>query len=161
MEKSEYKFFYDLFDSIEELEAEDKRLVNEAKEMVLLAYAPYSHFRVGTAAELVNGRIVGGSNQENASFPAGLCAERVLLASISSLFPDIAIRRMAITYRNAGGTSGHPIFPCGLCRQSLVEYEQRVKLPIRLILAGETGKVCIVSSVSELLPLAFTGDELK
>jgi cytidine deaminase len=161
MEKSEYKFFYDQFDSIEELEAKDKELVNEAKKMVDLAYAPYSHFRVGAAAELINGSLVGGSNQENASFPAGLCAERVLLASISSLYPDMAIRRMAISYRNAGGGSGHPIFPCGLCRQSLLEYEQRVKLPIRLILAGETGKVCIVSSVSELLPLAFSGEELK
>jgi cytidine deaminase len=160
MEKNEYKFFYEVYDSTEELAPEETSLLNEAKKMIRRAYAPYSKFRVGAAAELINGRIVGGSNQENASFPAGICAERVLLASLSCSYPDMPVRRIAISYQNAGGKSEHPIFPCGICRQSLLEYEQRVKLPIRLILGGETGKICIVPEASWLLPLAFSGDEI-
>lgn len=162
MKKDEFKFSFDVYDSIEELTEEDAWLLNEAREVTEHAYAPYSHFHVGAVAKLTNGEIVAGSNQENASFPAGLCAERVLLASASSLYPKVPIQSMAISY-NAGnnGPSDHPISPCGICRQSLQEYEGRVKHPIRLILGGMQGKVYIISTASSLLPLAFTSDELK
>jgi cytidine deaminase len=161
MEKNEYKFFFETYNSLSELDPEESALLIEARKMILQAYAPYSKFRVGAAAELINGKIVGGSNQENASFPAGICAERVLLSAVSFLYPGIPIRRIAISYQDAKTKSDHPIFPCGICRQSLVEYEQRVKHPIRLILGGEMGKVTIIPKASQLLPFAFTGEEIK
>ncbi len=89
MKKDEYTFSFEVYDSIEELSEEDAWLLNEAREVTENAYAPYSHFQVGAVAKLANGEIVAGSNQENASFPVGLCAERVLLASASSLYPKV------------------------------------------------------------------------
>ena len=161
MKKDEYKFSFEIYDSIDELTEEDAWLLNEAREVTGNAYAPYSHFHVGAVAKLANGEIVAGSNQENASFPVGLCAERVLLASASSLYPNIPIESMAISYQSDNGDSNHPIAPCGICRQSLQEYESRVKHPIRLILGGMEGKIYIIPKSSSLLPLAFTSEELK
>src|SRR5262245_53284879 len=159
MKKEEYKFSFDVYDSIEELSEEDAWLLNEAREVTEHAYAPYSNFLVGAVAKLTNGEIVAGSNQENASFPVGLCAERVLLASASSLYPQVAIETMAISYQSANGESDRPISPCGICRQSLQEFESRVKHPIRLILGGMEGKVFVIPNASILLPLAFTSDQ--
>lgn len=161
MKKDEYKFSFDVYDSIGELSEEDAWLLNEARGVTEHAYAPYSNFLVGAVAKLVNGEIVAGSNQENASFPVGLCAERVLLASASSLYPQVAIEAMAISYQSANGESDRPISPCGICRQSLQEFESRVKHPIRLILGGMEGKVFVIPNASILLPLAFTSDQLK
>lgn len=161
MKAAEYTFSYDVYDSIDELTEEDAWLLNEAREVTEAAYAPYSHFQVGAVAKMENGEIVAGSNQENASFPVGLCAERVLLASAASLFPGMPIETMAVSYQNLNGNSNRPITPCGICRQSLQEFEQRVSRPVRLILGGQEGKVYIISSASLLLPLAFTSDEIK
>jgi cytidine deaminase len=101
-----------------------------------------------------------GSNQENASFPAGICAERVLLSSISSRHPNIPIKVIAISYKSDEVKSDHPVAPCGICRQTLQEYEQRLRQPIRLILGGESGKIIVIEKASQLLPLGFTSDEL-
>jgi cytidine deaminase len=161
MKKDEYKFSFDVYDSIDELTEEDAWLLNEAREVTQHAYAPYSNFYVGAVAKLANGEIVAGSNQENASFPVGLCAERVLLASASSLYPKVPIESLAISYQAGNGNSDHPISPCGICRQSLQEFEMRVKHPIRLILGGMEGKIYVIPKASSLLPLAFTSDELK
>lgn len=161
MKKNEYKFSFEVYDSINELSDEDAWLLKEAREVTQHAYAPYSHFRVGAVAKMANGEIVAGSNQENASFPVGLCAERVLLASASSLYPKLPIESIAISYQSDSVDSDHPITPCGICRQSLQEFEMRVGHPIRLILGGMEGKVFVISRASELLPLAFTSDELK
>src|SRR5688500_17431148 len=136
MKKDEYKFSFEVYDSIEELPEEDAWLLNEAREVTEHAYAPYSHFYVGAVAKLANGEIVAGSNQENASFPVGLCAERVLLASASSLYPKIPIDTIAISYKSEHQKSDHPIAPCGICRQSLQEFEGRVRQPVQLILGG-------------------------
>jgi cytidine deaminase len=161
MKKDEYKFSFEVYDSLEELSEEDAWLLAEAREVTELAYAPYSHFQVGAVAKLANGEIVAGTNQENASFPVGLCAERVLLASASSLYPNVPIEAMAISYQTGNSDSNHPISPCGICRQSLQEYEMRVGQPIRLILGGMEGKIYIIPKASALLPLAFTSEELK
>ncbi len=161
MKKDEYKFSFDVYDSIEELPEEDAWLLNEARQVTEHAYAPYSHFQVGAVAKLTNGEIVAGSNQENASFPVGLCAERVLLASASSLYPKVAIQSMAISYQTGNGDSDRPISPCGICRQSLQEFESRVNHPIKLILGGMEGKVFVIPNASILLPLAFTSEQLK
>lgn len=161
MKKNEYRFSFEVYDSIDELSEQDARLLKEAREVTRYAYAPYSHFQVGAVAKMANGETVTGSNQENASFPAGLCAERVLLASVSSRYPKLPIESIAISYQSNNGNSNHPITPCGICRQSLQEFEMRAGHPIRLILGGLEGKVYIISRASELLPLAFTNEALQ
>jgi cytidine deaminase len=161
MNKAEYQFSYEVYESVADLNEQDAWLLNEAIEVSQNAYAPYSNFQVGAIAKLTNGEIVAGSNQENASYPAGLCAERVLLSSVSTLYPGMAIESIAISYRSTTVESDHPITPCGICRQSLQEYEERVKKPIRLILGGMQGKVIVIPKASMLLPLSFTGEDLK
>jgi cytidine deaminase len=161
MKEKKIEFNYQVYDNISELTEEQQWLLNEAREVTSNAYAPYSNFQVGAVAKMANGEIVAGSNQENASFPAGLCAERVVLASISSLFPKVPIETIAISYKSEHHKSNHPISPCGICRQSLQEYEGRVNHPIQLILGGIEGPVYIIDSASRLLPLAFTSEELK
>jgi cytidine deaminase len=161
MKKEEYRFAFDVYNSMEELGEQDAWLLNEARGVTEAAYAPYSNFNVGAVAKLANGEIVAGTNQENASYPVGLCAERVLLASASTLYPNVAIDTIAISYNNSNGESNHPISPCGMCRQTLSEYEERVKQPIRLILSGMEGKVFIIEKSSNLLPLSFGSDDMK
>lgn len=161
MNKEDYHFSYAVYDSVDDLNEQDAWLLNEAREVTATAYAPYSNFNVGAVAKLANGEIVAGTNQENASYPVGICAERVLLASAATLYPDIAVDTIAISYDNTHGASSRPISPCGMCRQSLVEYEERVKQPIRLILGGLDGKVIIIEKASALLPLSFGSGDLK
>jgi len=161
MKENKYEFNYKVYDSISELPEDQQWLLTEAREVTSNAYAPYSNFQVGAIARMANGEIVTGSNQENASFPVGLCAERVLLASISSLFPRIPIETIAISYKSEHQKSDHPISPCGICRQSLQEYEGRVSHPIQLVLGGMEGPVYVIDSASRLLPLAFTSEELR
>lgn len=160
MKSSEYKFSYEVYDSIGDLGEEDSYLLNEARKMTGNAWAPYSRFRVGAAARLKNGQLVYGANQENASYPAGICAESVLLSTAGANYPGEAIATLAVSYEGDGVISDHPISPCGICRQRLQEFEQRTKHPVRLILAGQSGKVYIIPAASLLMPLAFTGDEL-
>ena len=161
MKKKQFEFSFDIYNSIDELNLEDSMLLRKAQKATEYSYAPYSKFRVGAVAKLSDGKIVSGANQENASFPAGICAERVLLSSVSSLHSDAYIETIAISYKNENGKSNHPISPCGICRQSLQEYEQRMKHPIRLILGGMEGEIYILPNAAILLPLAFTSDELK
>jgi cytidine deaminase len=161
MNKEEYRFSYEVYDSADDLNEQDALLVKEARKVTASAYAPYSNFNVGAVAKMNNGEKVNGTNQENASYPVGICAERALLATAANLHPTIAIDTIAISYDNINGESNHPISPCGMCRQSLAEYEERVKQPIRLILSGQDGKVYILKSASALLPLSFGSADLK
>lgn len=161
MKEKNYQFTFQVFDSIHELDEEDAWLLREAQEVSGLAYAPYSNFYVGAVAKLSNEKIVVGSNQENASYPVGLCAERVLLASVSSLFPKIPVKSIAISYKSGTSSSDHPIAPCGICRQSLQEYETRLNHPIRLILGGMEGEIYIIPTASMLLPFSFTNDDMR
>lgn len=160
MKKIEQQFAYTAYDSVTELNAADQELMEAAKLATGLAYAPYSKFRVGAAARLENGIILKGSNQENASFPVGICAERVLLSVASSVYPNIPIIEMAISYQNELGKSDKPISPCGICRQSLLEFEIKTNTSIRLLLGGETGKVFEIPKAHDLLPLGFTSADL-
>lgn len=161
MNNQEFKFDYQVYNSADELTQEDAWLLSEARKATVKSYAPYSNFNVSAVAKLANGEIVAGTNQENASYPVSLCAERALLATAATLFPNIPINTMAISYDNINGESQHPISPCGMCRQYLVEYEERVKQPIRLILSGLQGKVIIVEKADLLLPLSFGSIDLK
>ena len=161
MKKQAYNFEFEVYDSMESLPEKDAWLLGQARKVTQHAYAPYSHFQVGAIARLANEEIVTGSNQENASFPIGLCAERVLLATAASLYPNVAIETIAISYHNDNGESGHPISPCGICRQSLLEYESRVNHSIRLILGGMEGKVYVIDKAAMLLPLSFSAEDLN
>ncbi|MEP7258110.1 MAG: cytidine deaminase [Flavitalea sp.] len=161
MKKERLQFDFEVYDSIKELTVEDQLLLNKAIEATGIAYAPYSFFKVGAAARMKNGEYVLGANQENASFPAGLCAERVALASASTLYPGIPIDTLAISYIPATGSGNRPISPCGICRQSLQEFSFRTGSPIRLILGGARGEIYILPDAAALLPLAFTSEELR
>jgi cytidine deaminase len=146
---------YEEYASTSELPAEDALLLVKAREATAHAYAPYSRFRVGAAARLGDGHIITGTNQENASFPAGICAERTLLSVIASLHPGARIDSIAISYDNENGPSNQPISPCGICRQSLQEFILRTGQDIRLILGGLNGPVYLLPQASALMPLAF------
>ena len=161
MKIKEINVAVEVYTSSNELNKTDAALLGQARAITKIAYAPYSNFMVGAAASLLNGETVMGTNQENASYPVGLCAERVLLSSASTLFPNVAIQTMAISYDNRNGESQHPISPCGMCRQYLSEYEQRVNHPIRIILSGLSGEVYIIEKAAQLLPLTFTANDLK
>lgn len=156
MTKKDIHFSVEVYQSIGELDAPDAALLTAARKITSQAYAPYSKFSVGAAALLSNGEILTGTNQENASYPVAICAERVLLSCIASLHPGVPVNTMAISYHNLNGESDHPISPCGICRQSLTEYEERVNHPIRIILSGQKGEIFIISKASELLPLSFS-----
>jgi cytidine deaminase len=160
MEQKEFRLSYEEYASDRELSPADMALLDVAREATIQAYAPYSHFRVGAAARLANGEVITGTNQENASFPAGICAERTLLSVAGAQHPGIAIETLAISYHNENGPSDRPISPCGICRQSIQEFEQRTGQPIRLVLGGRAGNIIIIPRASELLPLAFTVEEL-
>jgi cytidine deaminase len=150
-----------IFPDFNSLEPEDANLLEAARKAAAHAYAPYSRFRVGAAVRLINGQIISGSNQENASFPAGICAERVTLSAASAAFPELAISGLALTYINESGNNSKPISPCGICRQTLAEYEQRFNRSIRLILGGISGEIFIINRATDLLPLAFSSRELR
>ena len=161
MHEQQYSFAFEVYNSIDELNKEDRLLVQKARAVAKSAYAPYSHFFVGAVAKLKNGAFVNGTNQENASFPAGICAERVLLSSVSSQFPSEVIEAIAISYYNENSTSDKPISPCGICRQTLFEYEERQHESIRLILSGMEGKVYVIPKASLLLPLSFGKKDMR
>ena len=152
---------YDVYDSVDQLTKEDADLLRTAYQATDKSYAPYSQFHVGAAVILANREILSGSNQENASYPVGICAERVLLSAASSVYPKVPILTMAISYRNAEGKSNKPISPCGICRQTLVEYESILHHPIRLILGGMEGKIYIIKDAQSLLPFSFSGEDMK
>ncbi|MCD8318460.1 MAG: cytidine deaminase, partial [Paraprevotella sp.] len=123
-------------------------------------YAPYSRFNVGAAARLDNGVIVTGSNQENAAFPSGLCAERTALFYANARYPEQSVKELAVAAFSNGTFLKVPIPPCGACRQVILGIEERYKQPIRILLFGEEGTY-VVDSVKALLPLQFTGETMN
>lgn len=161
MKKTSYEFNFEIYDSSNELPESDKLLIEEARKVTENAYAPYSKFLVGAVALLNNGEKVSGTNQENASFPVGICAERSLLATAATLFTQVPIKTMAIAYHNLNGESSEPVSPCGMCRQYISEYEERMKQPIRLLLSGMKGRVFVLEKAGQLLPLSFGSTDLK
>jgi cytidine deaminase len=152
---------YTVYDDDTALQPSDAQLLEKARAVCEEAYAPYSNFKVGAVALLGNGTFVAGTNQENAAFPVGMCAERTLLGAVSATAAAQKIISIAISYKNMHGGSGSPISPCGMCRQALAEWQSRQNQPLRLILAGQTGPVYIIGNAASLLPLAFTADFMK
>ena len=137
-----------------ELSAQDQQLVSHAKQATENAWAPYSQFKVGAALLLDNGEIITGNNQENSAYPSGLCAERVALFYASSQYPGIPVRKMAIAAFTEGAFLEQPVYPCGDCRQVLMEHENRVGKRMEVIMYGSK-KIRILKSVQDLLPLPF------
>jgi cytidine deaminase len=146
---------FSVFDSKEELPAEMLELMQQAVEIRKKAYAPYSKFRVGAALLLDNGKVVLGSNQENAAYPSGLCAERVAVFQTGAIYPESKILKMAISAASDTNTTTAPIPPCGACRQAIAEYEFKQDSHIEIYFMGETGKVYKSDSLKNLLPFTF------
>ncbi|QAA81741.1 cytidine deaminase [Aequorivita sp. H23M31] len=153
--KQQVEIQFEVFENLVELPAQIQELMNSAKEAREHAYAPYSQFQVGAAILLDSGEITIGSNQENAAYPSGLCAERVAIFHCGAVFPNNKIQAMAITARSHNHELKEPIGSCGACRQSMAEYEQKQSKPIAVYFMGETGKIVKVSSVADLLPFGF------
>ncbi|KAF2326973.1 MAG: cytidine deaminase [Flavobacterium nitrogenifigens] len=146
---------FTIFDNLNELPADIQDLMTQAVEIRKKAYAPYSKFKVGAALLLDNGKIILGSNQENAAYPSGLCAERTAIFYAGSTYPEAKILKMAITAASDTNQTTAPIPPCGSCRQSIAEYEIKQDTPIEIYFMGEIGEIYKSSSLKNLLPLMF------
>ena len=149
-----------VFEEINDLPEEAKKLMQQAVAIREMAYAPYSHFRVGAALLLDNGVVVTGNNQENAAYPSGMCAERVAIWAAGSQYPDNKILKMAISARAEKHTLDKPIPPCGACRQAIAEYEIKQDKFIEIYFMGEVGEIYKSDSLHDLLPLIFDSSSL-
>ncbi|WP_274476529.1 cytidine deaminase [Mangrovimonas aestuarii] len=155
MKTVEIKSVLIVYDNVDELPGDVSKLMSKAIEARQNAYAPYSKFSVGAAILLDNGEVVVGSNQENASFPSGLCAERTAIYAAGAQFPNAKVIKLAITAASQVRQTVAPVAPCGACRQAISEYEVKQGRPIDIYFMGETGKVVRSESLENLLPLVF------
>lgn len=149
------------FSNGEQLPTADTELIKQAKEAIITSYAPYSQFHVGAAVLLENGETIRGSNQENAAYPSGLCAERVALFHAKSTYPDSFIKAIAITAQADYFETEAPVTPCGACRQVIAEMQNRQESRIRIIMSGQKGVTYVADGIENLLPLMFKEDKLK
>ena len=149
------------FDSLDDLTQSDKELLDAAGKAADAAYAPYSRFNGGAAVLLDNGEVIQGNNQENVAYPSGLCAERVALFFVGAHHPKVPLKAIAITAKSESFKIDEPLAPCWACRQVMIEYEKKFDQNIRIILRGQEGKIYIIDSVSDILPLSFSSDKLK
>lgn len=155
MDKKQIITEIEIYEDIQELPEIAQQLMQKAIDVRLNAYAPYSQFLVGASILLDNGQIVSGSNQENSSYPSGLCAERTAIYAAGANYPHQKIIKIAITAGPKERENSIPVPPCGACRQAIAEYEQKQNHPIEVFFMGKSGKVCKVDSLLSLLPLAF------
>jgi len=160
MKKQTISFELSVFESLEELNDQDYNLMLMAIDARKDAYAPYSNFMVGAAVLLENDKVVIGSNQENASYPSGLCAERVAVFQAGAKYPGVTIKSIAITAMSKTHLVEKPAAPCGNCRQAISEYEYKQKSPIELLLMGEKGEIIKCQSLTDILPLGFNNSYL-
>lgn len=145
---------------LDELPEDERMLAERALNATLHSYAPYSSFNVGAAALLADGTVFEGSNQENASFPASMCAERTTLFYANSSRPDTPVVKLAIAARSDGKVTDEPVTPCGVCRQVILETEKRGGQPIRILLCG-AHEVYVTDGIANLLPLSFSSEAMK
>jgi cytidine deaminase len=147
--------------NLSELSEDERNLMQRAKGMCDTAYAPYSNFHVGAALLLEDGSVICGSNQENAAYPSGLCAERTAFFAFGATRRETKIKKIAITCRKANSNNYLHVTPCGACRQAMLEYENLQKADIQVFLQAENEKVMIIKSISDLLPFAFSEEHLN
>ena len=155
MKEIEINSVFQVYDQLDELPEEIQKLMRQSFSIRDKAYAPYSQFLVGAALLLENDEIVLGNNQENASYPSGLCAERTAIYHAGANFPGVVISKMALSVKSMKHQVVTPVPPCGACRQAIAEYEVKQGKPIEIYFMGETGKVVKSYSLSNLLPLIF------
>jgi cytidine deaminase len=154
-ENLKFEINYTSYNNLDDVPVDYKNLILEARKAKAGSYAPYSDFNVGAALLLNNGKVIHGSNQENASYPIGFCAERTALSAAASLASHEKIKAIAITCSSAKNPVTTPAAPCGICRQCLFEAECKHQQDIEVILMGETGKIYLFKSIKDLLPLHF------
>lgn len=154
MTNKEIKIAYIEYESLDQLDADDRKTADAAVEAISLSYAPYSRFNVGAAVMFEDGEIVKGANQENAAYPSGLCAERTALFYASASRPDKAMKILAIAAGQEGKLCDSPATPCGACRQVMAQYQTKSGRPMAVILVGAR-KIWKFEKVDDLLPLIF------
>lgn len=160
MQKKEISLSIETYQSASELSRTDADLIKAATDALDKSYSPYSGFKVACAALLQNGATVSGANQENASYPVCVCAEVVTLSTCATQYPGVAIQKLAIATRSEKISTSTPKAPCGQCRQTIVEFENRFNTNIEIIMCGQNGQVYKVHSAKDLLPLYFSGGDL-
>lgn len=146
--------------TLEELSEQEQLLVRQAQKATQRSYSPYSRFQVGAAVLLENDTIVTGSNQENAAYPSGLCAERTALFYAGAQHPDQPVKALAVAGYTEGEFVEEPLAPCGACRQVMLESESRSGIPMRVYLVGRK-EIYVLESATSLVPLAFGADALS
>jgi len=156
----EIRIIIEEVESSANLPKKEQQLIDAALKAARNAYAPYSGFHVGAALLLANGELLTGNNQENAAYPDGLCAERVAMYYANANYPDTGIEILAVAAMLDGEFLDVPVYPCGSCRQALLESENRFKKPIRILMYGKN-RIHIAGSARDLLPLSFDASFLK
>jgi cytidine deaminase len=154
MEKKTLTIPYEEYASINELNADDRALLEAAIDATKGSYAPYSHFNVGAAVRLEDGTVVKGANQENAAYPSGLCAERTAMFAASAQYPKVPMEALAVVCARDGSLMINPGSPCGACRQVMSQYERLSMKPLRIIL-GSGGPILVFTGVESLMPFMF------
>ena len=144
----------------EELSEQVKTLIDAAKDATSNSYSPYSKFSVGAALRLEDGTIIKGANQENAAFSVTMCAERSAIFNAQSNYPQQAITHLAIAAKNSNGFVKEPVFPCGSCRQAILEMEYRYKRNIKIYLYGDN-EIYVINTIKDILPLSFVDDSMR
>ena len=159
MKEQEFTIRYKEYqnDELHLLPEQTQQLIQLADENLKNAYAPYSSFEVSAVLQLSNNEIIKGTNQENAAYPSGTCAERVAVFYANSKYPNEKIKEIIITTTKNNQT---PLSPCGSCRQALIEYEKKQQAPIRVVLKSGNSAVWIFNSIADLLPFAFDANQL-
>lgn len=159
MKKQEFTIRYKEYqnDELHLLPEQTQQLIQLADENLKNAYAPYSNFEVSAVLQLSNNEIIKGTNQENAAYPSGTCAERVAVFYANSKYPNEKIKEIIITTTKNNQT---PLSPCGSCRQALIEYEKKHQTPIRVVLKSGKSAIWVFNSIADLLPFAFDASQL-
>ena len=155
MANRELNYTYQEYSGQSQLPPNIVSLIDRAAKSAQMAYAPYSNFRVGAVAELEDGQVLAANNQENAAYPSGLCAERGVLFYANANFPEKAVVRIVIVAFDSNGMTKSPVYPCGACRQVMIETQDRFRNDIEVWMIG-SDKIQMVRSVDPLLPLKFT-----
>lgn len=161
MEKLKHEIFIEVYENMDKFNENERKLIIAAIRASNNAYAKYLKFKVGSAILLSNDEIITGSNQENAVFPLGLCAERVALFSASNKYPNEPIIALALSTKKELKKEEIPVFPCGSCRHAIIEQERKFNNRIKLFITGSNGKIFVIETVQDILPFAFIGDSLE
>ena len=152
---------YTILKNESDLDSESKALLEKAKAALPKAYAPYSNFRVAAAILLNDGTVVTGTNQENAAYPSGMCAERVALFTVSSQHAGKTITKIVVIARLGNENALAPATSCGGCRQVMLEFEERQRVPFEVVMQTHDHQWVKTASAKTLLPFCFSNESLR